>query len=266
VTDKLLTLSPSRINMFERCQLQYYYREIEGKKTPPGIALVIGGSVDKSASVDLQNKVDTGDLLPLDAVQTAARDHLENEWAGGVQNDGEDSEDKGEVIDLTVRLATLHHEAVAPLRKPIAVQKAFGVQVSENVVLTGHIDVLEADAVCDTKTIKAKPSKIKGDHLIQTQLYAVGVKVNGGALPSKVKLDYLVKNKTVKTELLEAPVTPESAQGALDRLSVTARVIQTAIKTGDFLPAPADSWVCGERFCGYWNEICAFGKRAQTQG
>jgi CRISPR/Cas system-associated exonuclease Cas4 (RecB family) len=265
VTDKLLTLSPSRINQFERCQLQYYFREIEGKKTPPGIALVIGGSVDASANVDLQAKLDTGDLLPLDAVQTAARDHLENEWAGGVQNDGEDSEDKGEVIDLTVRLATLHHEAVAPLRKPLAVQLSFGVQVDETTKLTGHIDVLEADAVCDCKTIGKKPSKIKGDHLIQTQLYAVGVAVNGGALPSKVKLDYLVKNKTVKTELLEAPVTPESAQGALDRLSVTARVIQTAIKTGDFLPAPADSWVCQAAFCGYFSH-CEFGAKARIQG
>ena len=265
MTDKPLILSPSRISQFERCQLQYYFREVEGRKTPPGIALVIGGSVDKSASVDLQNKVDTGELLPLDAVQTAARDHLENEWAGGVQNDGEDSEDKGEVIDLTVRLATLHHEEVAPLRKPVGVQMAFGVQVSESVVLTGHIDILEADAVVDTKTIKAKPSKIKGDHLVQTQLYAVGVKVNGGVLPSKVKLDYLVKNKTVKTELLEAPVTPESAQAALDRLSVTARVIQTALKTGDFMPAPADSYICAEKWCGYFSH-CAFGAKARTQG
>lgn len=265
MTEKPLTLSPSRINMFERCQQQYYYREVEGRKTPPGIALVIGGSVDASANVDLQSKVDTGELLPLDAVQTAARDHLENEWAGGVQQEPDEPAEKGDVIDLTVRLATLHHEAVAPLRKPIEVQKAFGVQVSESVVLTGHIDCLEADAVVDTKTINKTPSKIKGDHMVQTQLYAVGVKVNGGELPKEVKLDYLVKTKTVKTELLRAPVTPESAQNALDRLSVTARVIQTALKTGDFMPAPADSWVCSEKFCGYWHD-CPFGKRAQTQG
>lgn len=262
---EILTLSPSRISMFERCQLQYYYREVEGRKTPPGIALVIGGSVDKSASADLEHKVETGELLPLDAVQTTARDHLENEWAGGVQQEPDEPTDKGDAIDLTVRLATLHHEAVAPLRKPVGVQVAFGVQVDEKTRLTGHIDILEADAVVDTKTINKTPSKIKGDHLIQTQLYAVGVKVNGGELPKKVKLDYLVKNKTVKTELLEAPVTPESAQGALDRLSVTARVIQTALKTGDFLPAPADSWVCSEKFCGYYND-CPFGKRAQTRG
>lgn len=262
----MLTLSPSRINMFERCQMQYYFREAEGRKTPPGIALVIGGSVDASANVDLQSKVDTGALLPLDAVQTAARDHLENEWAGGVQQEPDEPAEKGDVIDLTVRLATLHHEAVAPLRKPVAVQKAFGVQVNENVVLTGHIDCLEADAVVDTKTINKTPSKIKGDHMVQTQLYAVGVKVNGGELPKKVKLDYLVKNKTVKEQLLEAPVTPESAQNALDRLSVTARVIQTALKTGDFMPAPADSWVCQSKFCGWYDDVCPFGKRAQIQG
>lgn len=81
-----------------------------------------------------------------------------------------------------------------------------------------------------------------------------------------MKLDYLVKNKTVKTELLEAPVTPESAQGALDRLSVTARVIQTALKTGDFLPAPADSYVCCERWCGWWKDVCPMGRRSQVRG
>lgn len=255
----MLTLSPSRINMWERCQMQYFYREVEGRKTPPGIALVIGGSVDSSVNADLQAKIDTGSLLPLDAVQTTARDHLENEWAGGVQQEPDEPADKGDVIDLTVRLATLHHQAVAPLRKPVAVQHNFGVQVDERTKLTGHIDCLEADAVVDTKTINKTPSEIKGDHMVQVQLYAVGVKANGGPLPSKVKLDYLVKNKTVKTELLEAPVTTVTAQSALDRLSVTARVIHTALKTGDFMPAPADSYICAEKWCGYFSH-CPFAR------
>lgn len=254
-----LVLSPSRINTFERCQLQFKYRYLENKIKPPAAAAAIGIATHKAIEANLASKLNNGALLPLEAIQQTARDAVENEWTAGVQIDADDPMDKGAAIDESVALATVHHEQVAPGIEPVAVEEPFGVKAGRGVKLTGHIDVLEADAVRDSKTIGQTPSAMKRDHYNQAQLYAVGVLVNKGALPKQIKVDYLVKLKREKKALtLVAPVTEESAQLALDRLSVTARVIKQAIKTGDFLPAPADGWACNEKWCGYWGE-CPFG-------
>lgn len=258
-----LTLSPSKINTFERCQLQYKFRYLDNLRKPPGVAAAIGTATHKAIEGNLRTKLETGALMPLEAVQQTARDTMENEWAGGVQLDPEEPADKGAAVDQAVALATLHHKEVAPEVQPVAIERPFGIDVGGGVTLTGHIDVQEANAITDNKTIGKTPSAIKGDHLNQVTLYAVGALVNDGKLPASVRVDYLVKTKTPKAVRLAEPMTREIAQGALDRLSLTARVIKRAMETGDFLPAPADGWACSERWCGYWHD-CPFGKAART--
>lgn len=258
-----LSLSPSKINAFERCQLQYKFRYLDGQRKPPGVAAAIGTATHKSVEMNLRAKMETGELLPKEAIQQAARDALENTWAGGVQLDPDEPADKGEAADQAVALATLHHEEIAPSIQPIALERPFGVDACDGVTLTGHIDVQEADAITDNKTIGKTPSCIKGDHLNQIKLYAIGALANDGKLPAAVRVDYLVKTKTPKAVRLSEPMTREVAQNALNRLKLQARVIKRATETGDFLPAPADGWACSEKWCGYWND-CPFGKAART--
>lgn len=261
-----IILSPSRINTFERCQLQYKYRYLEEKIKPPGVAAVIGISTHKAIELDLKSKLETGQLLEEDVLTDAAAQTVENEWSGGLVQDDDSPMEKGEIIDEAVSLVRCHHAEVAPAVEPIAVERPFGVDVSADIKLTGHIDVQEATAIRDTKTIKAKPGAIKGEHWVQAQLYAVGALVNDGKLPEKVKVDYLVKNKKAKVAVThESEVTEQTAQRALDRLSITSRVIARAIDSGDFMPAPADSWACSDKWCGYYNE-CPFGAIKRIQG
>lgn len=258
-----LIISPSKIHTFERCQLQYKFRYLDNLRKPPGVAAAIGTATHKAVEANLRSKMDTGALLPLEAVQQAARDTMENTWAGGVQLDPEEPADKGAAVDQAVALATLHHKEIAPTIAPVALERPFGVDACDGVTLTGHIDVQEANAITDNKTIGKTPSAIKGDHLNQVKLYAIGALTNDGKLPASVRVDYLVKTKTPKAVRLAEPMTREIAQAALDRLKLQARVIKRATETGDFLPAPADGWSCSERWCGYWSE-CAFGKAART--
>lgn len=260
-----LRLSPSRINTFERCQLQYMYRYLEDRIKPPGVAAAIGTSTHKAIELDMRAKLEEGELLPDDVIKDAARDALENQWSAGVQQDKDKKIKKGEAIDTVVGLASLHHGDVAPDIEPTYVERAFGVNISDEIVLTGHIDVQIANGIIDTKTIKSTPSSMNGGHFTQAQLYAVGAMVNDGKLPENIRIDYLVKNKKPKYVSHEAKVTEETAQVALDRVTLTSRVIAKAIESGDFLPAPSDSWVCTEKWCGYWNE-CPFGAKKQVQG
>lgn len=261
-----LILSPSKINTFERCQLQYRYRYLEDKIKPPGVAAAIGISTHKAVEINLQTKLESGDLLPEDVVTDIARDALEKEWHSGVVQDTEEPVAKGDAVDEAVELARCHHQQVAPLVEPVYIERPFGVQVSSDIRLTGHIDVQEADAIRDTKTIKTTPGAIKGEHWVQSQLYAVGAMVNDGVLPKRIKIDYLVKlKKEKKAVTLDAEVNEQTAQRVLDRLALTSRVIARAVETGDFMPAPAGSWQCSETWCGYYNE-CPFGAIKKVQG
>lgn len=259
-----IVLSASRIGTFEKCQLQYRYRYIEDKIKPPAIAAVIGTSTHKAVEADLKHKYNEGELMPEDAVADAARDELVNQWAAGVKLDRNKPIKKGEAIDQAVALSILHHTDVAPEIEPIAIERPFGVQVSEDIRLTGHIDVQVANMIRDTKTIKGKPSAMKGDHYAQAQLYAVGAMVTDGELPKGIKIDYLVKNKKPVYVSHEAPVTEKTAQAALDRLTLVSRVIARAMESGDFLPAPSDHWACTEKWCGYYDE-CPFGAAKRIQ-
>lgn len=261
-----LILSPSKINTFERCQLQYRYRYLEERIKLPGVALVIGTSTHKAIEANLLNKLETGELLPEDVVTDVARDCLEKEWHAGVQIDPDEPTTRGAAIDEAVELSRVHHQQVAPGVEPVHVERPFGVQVSSDIRLTGHIDVQEAAAIRDTKTINKTPGEIKGEHWVQSQLYAVGALVNDQKLPERIKIDYLVKlKKEKKAVTLEAEVNEQTAQRALDRLAITSRVIVRAIESGDFMPAPADSWACTEKWCGYFNE-CPFGALKKVQG
>jgi RecB family exonuclease len=261
-----LTLSPSKIDTFERCQLQFKYRYLDGRIKPPAAAAAIGTATHKAIELNLRAKLETGELLPLDAVKDAARDNIENAWAGGVIDDPDAPMGKGGAVDEAVSLAGLHASEVAPTIQPTAVERGLGMEVNAGLVITSHLDVVEADGLRDTKTIAQTPSEIKGEHMAQGQLYAVVMLANDGALPRALKIDYLVKLKREKKALtLVAPVTEETAQRALERVTLTARVIHRAIETGDFLPAAANGWMCSRKWCGYFSE-CPFGALKRVQG
>jgi len=38
-------------------------------------------------------------------------------------------------------------------------------------------------------------------------------------------------------------------------------VTLAAIKTGIFPPTNPDSWWCSEKWCGYWDDVCPFGRK-----
>ena len=75
ISDFKPRLSISAIDCLSRCGEQYRRIYVERERQPPGIALVIGRGVDSSVDVNLQHKIETGELLTLEEVQ-ATRAHL----------------------------------------------------------------------------------------------------------------------------------------------------------------------------------------------
>ncbi len=259
-------LHQSAMNMLSRCGQQYFYRYVEKKIIPPGVALVIGSSTHKSVEADLQCQIENGELLTVEQVKDIARDEFEGRWFKGVSLNKEEGERglkavKGEAIDTTVSLAELHRVDLAPKLKPTAVERKWVVKLDGYPMdLSGTIDIQEgAERIRDTKTAAKSPVATAADDSLQLTMYGLAVKVIDNQAPQEFVLDTLVKTKTPKTVTQISYRTDADYQMILRRVERSIEIIDRQA----FYPADPSNWACSERFCGYWN-ICPFAKRPVT--
>lgn len=255
-------ISDSDLNMLYRCGQQYYYRRKEGRKVPPGIAQIVGRATHESVHLDLQTKIDTGQLRGAEEIADMARDEINGAWQAGIRLMPDELKEgqkklKGEAVDLAVALSTLHHDNLAPIIKPVKVERFFRLDLEGYPMdLVGRIDIEEPDAIRDTKTAGKSPQEDEAHMSDQLTIYALGVKATTGKLPEKLYLDHLIKTKTPK-------VVTQSTERTEADFKRIFRLIERGIEVIDkevFMPNPS-GWWCSDRFCGYWADICEFGRR-----
>ena len=255
-------LSDSALNMLYRCGQQFYYRYIEGKKIPPGIAQVIGRATHGSVHLDLQNKIDKGMLRKADEVKDAARDSINGAWQQGVRLVEEELKEsakklKGAAVDQAVALSVLHHDELAPIIEPVQVERFFRLELQGYPMdLVGRIDIEEAETIRDTKTSAKSPQMDEAHMSDQLTIYALGKKVETRIMPKKLYMDYLIKTKVPKTLTLET----ERTDADFNRIF---RLIERGIEVidkGAFTPNPS-GWWCSDRWCGFYESVCPFGRR-----
>jgi hypothetical protein len=81
--------------------------------------------------------------------------------------------------------------------------------------------------------------------------------VTRGATDPIVQLDHLVKTKVPKYVSQQSRRAPDDHIRLMRRVEAAAKVIEA----GAFYPTGADSWTCCAKWCGYWENHCAFGRR-----
>lgn len=255
-------LHVTALNMLARCGEAFRRRYLEGEIIPPGVAAIVGTAVDRAVTLNLERVTRAEPLLPVEAVQEAARDGLEAAWADGVALDVEEVAEgvtaiRGRALDKAVRLARLHAEEVAPRLRPTHVQRRFVIELPGYPLdLAGAIDVVEAEAIRDTKTSAKTPAADVAERSDQLTMYALASKVLDGRAPERVALDYLVDLKTPKAATFESTRSSGDFAPLLRRVEAAA----LAIERGVFFPAPADSWQCSRRWCGYFDS-CPYVRR-----
>lgn len=261
-------LSISQINMLQRCGLQYDYRYVQGKRVPPGIAMITGTGVHKAVEVNLTTKRDTGVLLPEDAVADAARDAVNAAWDEEEPMIAPEEKEtpvtvlRGQSVDTSVSLSLLHHREAAPLIVPVELERRFRIETGEFAYdLMGVIDVQEPDRVIDTKTASKSKTQTDVDTSIQLTAYHLAIEKLTGEPVTEVGFDVLVATKQPKFQPLRSTRSP------VDHIRLFNRVARAAdvIKAGAFMPAEEGAWVCSPKFCGYWDD-CPFGRKGRTRG
>lgn len=255
-------LHQSSLSMLERCPMQFYYRYIENVIIPPAVAMVTGTGTHRSVECDMAKKIETGKLEDLDRLKDVAAQAVKAEFERGVTID---EEDKGrplvDIRDESIRtaqdLGALHHDDLAPSLKPVAVERKWVLELTGHPYdLAGTIDLQEADSVRDTKTSKKTKNQAEADNSQQLTMYALAVKVIDQKMPSALYLDNLVALKTPKRVTLSTTRDDQDLQILLRRIERASEVIDA----GKFMPCDPTSWVCTERFCGFWSR-CEFSKK-----
>lgn len=258
-------LSPSSLGMITRCACQYEWRYVKKVIAPPSIALIVGGATHESVEKDLTAKMTTGLLLPDKEVEsnaeTAFTTKLQTEQeAAGAEVVFDEEADVGSAKDLVIGLSTLHHRDLAPTLAPIAVEREIVVSVDGYPYdLMGYIDVQEQGKVRDTKTKGKTPPPNSMERDLQFTFYSMAVEINDGYAP-ECYMDNLVKLKTPKIAVLSHKYNKGDYEQLLRRFEYAARMIEA----GMFPPCDPSSWMCGERYCGYWSR-CDWGAKQKVQ-
>lgn len=258
-------LHQSQLEMLTgKCAAMYEHRYVNGIKVPPGIAVHSGTGVHHAAAKDYESVMSTGKLLDTDAVIEYAVSAFE----AALENDGaiDDSPaERGAAKDRTVRLSRLHHSEVAPSASPIAVERTFRLDLQGYPIdVVGTIDLEEQSRVSDVKTSGKSPIESIVHSSVQLSAYALAVNVLRGDPPGTelaVKLDYLVDTKTPKHVPLNSSRNTIDAKNFLKRVELANRMIEAGV----FPPTSPANWVCQERYCGYYKDICPFGRRGRSR-
>lgn len=259
-------LSISQLNMLSRCGEQYRQRYILGRKIPPGIALIVGGVVDKSVTRNLSEKLEGRELLPAEAVEDFTAQTFTQEWdrSDVALSDKEMALGlkvaKGQGLDKSVRLAKLHAKEMAPAIQPTHLQRKVEVElVGYPYDLLGYIDIQEGfRSLRDTKTSGKTPASDIADKDDQLTIYAMMVQVLDGAIPGQLCLDYLVDLKTPVAKTFMTMREGEDFKPILRRVESAGVAIEKQV----FIPARETDWWCNKKWCGYW-ETCEFVKHGK---
>lgn len=241
-----------------RCGEQYRRRYVEGKRSPPGIALVEGTSHHAAMEEDNLSKRDKGKQLPAKALTEvfASRLDAETEKAKGECEAAKSAFDwEGEDRNRLMNRAKLLHVDYAgkwsQKFEPVYVEHSFTRQVEldgKSFTAYGQIDLGTKSHILDYKTANRAKSERDVQQNLQLTLYSWAFNIK------KVGIIAFVKTKDPYVQYVESERTPGQWVWGMKVLAYAVESIRRGVfplTNPGAIPAP---WHCSPRFCGYWGD------------
>lgn len=248
---KIDHLSPTQINMFLRCPMQWYWRYAEGLVLPPAGGMIKGRAVHRGLEGNYKQKVETFEDLPVDDVVGIAVAAFDEEKD---QVDWTQEEDPpGKHLDAVVAMTEAYQRELAPEIQPIAAEEGFAVDV-EGFKVVGIMDVVTTKGPRDTKTSGRTPVADVAEKSLQLACYGIAYEEIYGVEAEESSLDYVVHTKK-ETKTAVRRIKPSAEMANVFRRTVSG--VGKAIENEVFFPN-IDGWHCSEKWCGYWH-ICRKG-------
>ncbi len=253
----------SELQAFLKCGKLWEFRYVRGVKLAPRAALTVGSAVDQAVSLNLSQKIQSGEDLPAERVDEIFSDDFdvrarETEWQ---------DEDPGRQKDVGIRLVRAHHAQVAPKIVPESVQEKFLIETDAGYDLGGTIDFTEKSGVIgDTKTSRTAYAPDAPKKALQPALYDFAYEALRRKKSTGFRYDVLIKPSSRVSQRAGSEARVQEVRAELDQddrrwLFETVGQVHKAIRAGVALPAPEGSWYCTKQWCGYWDRCKGSGSR-----
>lgn len=239
--------SGSSLNTFLRCAKQWEYAYVYRYRRPPRLRMVLGTAAHFAAEVDLRQKIETHEDLPIDDLLDAYSTSYDEE---AIEAEPEKDETKTGVKDKGVKSVKFWRASIAPQIQPSLVEEPISFIIN-GMPWTGTMDLVdEDDVVVDHKFVGKTPSSADA-YILNMVGYAIGFRKATGRVESQVRLDHVVALK-------EPKYTPIRSDGPVPDQSIVAfaEIVETAqrsVNAGLFPPNGLKSGACS--WCGY-RDIC----------
>lgn len=250
-------LSPSSADMYPKCPRQYYFRYVEGIKSPPGIAQLTGISGHEAVEENARHKIKKGKDLPTKTVVEDFKDRLSTHTKGVEDWEGTS---KDEIIDSLEPSITDFMETLAPTLEPVAVEQVFRLSL-DGLPVIGFMDQVEKKEVIDYKFCGRTSGYLKRE--VVEESLQLGTYAMGGR---KRKTTFLCITKDArKTKLGEAVrVSTSWSDKKLEGVTEQYHHVAKGISAGSFPLCPPGSWYCSAKWCGYFSR-CRGSKKTESQ-
>lgn len=234
-------VSPSQLDMWQRCSRQWKYRYVDGLKVPPGGALIEGNCYHKSLEVNFTQKIASFEDLPIDD----CLDAFSTKWGEALS---EEEIDWGNKRPEAIKneghsLVRKYMSVQAPSVQPIEVEEWYISEVA-GVRFVMRMDLMDCTGVVvDHKTSGKSYSQADVDKDMQASSAAFSLN-----RPILFQNHIAVKTATPKIQVIKSVRTREDIEWWLD----AASCIVTQMKTG-IAPPRTNGWWCSPNYCGFWS-------------
>lgn len=161
ITPKLRKqLHQSGAELLGKCGIAFEFRYLLGIRRPPSAFLIAGKATDRGVTVDLEHKIQTGELEQESVILDVVRDSVENDPdRDSVEADPNDiaksnAQIIGETKDKAVRLVKSHHGAIAPTIQPVQVARKFAINMDKFIRMRAKDFHEQADQQSDKQAAK----------------------------------------------------------------------------------------------------------------
>lgn len=247
------SLSPSRVESFLTCPMQFRFASIEKLPEPPAVHMTRGSLVHRALELlfTRQPGQRTAQMAIIALDEAIAEYRTDPEFLELCLTEAQADTFFAEALDLVHRyLAMEDPTSVHDIGLELRLEAAVG-----GLTLRGIIDRLELDengglVVTDYKTGRAPSANYEQGRMTGVHFYSFLCDALFGQRPSKIRLMY------IKTgEIIEATPSAQSVRYVTTRTTAVLKAVEKACQTGSFQPRVSS--ICGS--CAFKQWCPAFG-------
>jgi len=241
-------LSVSQVRLFQSCPRAYEWRYVKDVISPPQARMAEGQAVHRSLEHAHRQYMKSRKMVPLDTMLDTYNDAWNTLKTDVEVWDEDDSEER--ILKRARAFLLQYHTKYLPLVTPIVVEQRFWISLGKcHIPLNGYIDLIADDSadpdtreVIDYKVVSKSKSQADANNDMQLTVYS-----HAAGLP-KVRFDQFVKTAAPAIKVLRSNRDRRDFLWVQDVFESVAG----AISAGNFPPCDPGSWLCTEKWCGFW--------------